>query len=187
VRHGLTWVGSISIAGCLIASAALAGDERPGVGDVAPDFTAKDLLTHQPVTLSEQHGKLVFLTFFASWCPPCRKEVPILEGVQRKLGKERAVVLAVSFRENDEEAVLKWAHNADVQLRVLEDPGGRIARQYGVHGIPHLYIIDREGHILHVHKGYGPKSLDRLVREINAALRDSGESAVAAAPAETAQ
>jgi peroxiredoxin len=176
-----------SIAVCLIASATLATDAGPGVGDVAPDFTARNLLTREPVTLSQQQGKLVFLTFFASWCPPCRKEVPILEGVQRKLGKERAAVIAVGFRENNEQVVRKWAHDNNLQLSVLEDSSGHIAKQYGVHAIPHLYIISRDGHILHVHTGYGPDSLEHLVREINAALRDSGEDAVAAAPAGEAQ
>jgi peroxiredoxin len=181
MHHRLTFLG---LAASLIASAALAADKHPGRGDIAPDFTAKDLLTHEPVTLSQQHGKLVFLTFFASWCPPCRKEVPILEGVQRKLGKERAAVLAVGFRENNEPLLRKWAHDAGLQLRILEDGSGRIARQYDVHAIPHLYIIDREGRILHVHTGYGPGSIEQLVQDINAALRDSGEDAVAAPAAE---
>ncbi|MGP8035500.1 MAG: TlpA disulfide reductase family protein [Steroidobacteraceae bacterium] len=176
----LTLLGSV--AGCLIASGALAADAGPAVGDVAPDFTARDLLTREPVTLSQQQGKLVFLTFFASWCPPCRKEVPILEGVQRRLGKERAAVLAVGFRENNEQLVRKWARDNHLELSLLEDSSGRVARMYGVHAIPHLYIIGRDGHVLHVHTGYGPDSLDHLVGEINAALRDSGESEVAAAP-----
>jgi peroxiredoxin len=170
------------ITACLIAINAWAGDSGPAVGDLAPDFTARNLLNREQVTLSEQHGKLVFLTFFASWCPPCRKEVPILEGVQRKLGKERAAVLAVGFHENNESGVRKWVHDNNLQMSVLEDSSGRIAKQYRVHAIPHLYIISRDGHVLHVHTGYGPDSLQHLVDEINTALRDSGESAVAAAP-----
>jgi peroxiredoxin len=174
----------LCIAACLTATAVLGGDKQPGpgVGDVAPDFTTKALLTRQPVTLSEQHGKLVFLTFWASWCPPCRKEMPVLEQVQRKLGKERATVLAVSFRENNEQQIRKWARDGDLQLTLLEDWNGRIARQYGVHAIPHLYIIDRQGRILHVHTGYGPNSIEHLVRDINSALRDAGESTVAEPP-----
>jgi peroxiredoxin len=178
----------ICIAGCLIALTAMAGEEPPRVGDQAPDFTTRKLLTHERVRLSQQRGKLVFLTFWASWCAPCRKELPLLEGVQRKLGKERAAVLAVSFREDNPLQVRKWAHENDVQLAVLEDWNGHIARQYGVRAIPLLYIIDREGRILHVHSGYGLNSIEQLVREINAALRDSGEATVATPPpAEAAQ
>ena len=180
----------LCIAACLSSSAVLGGDKQagPGVGDVAPDFTTKAFLSRQPVTLSEQHGKLVFLTFWASWCPPCRQEMPVLEQVQRKLGKERATVLAVSFRENNEQQVRKWARDGNLQLTLLEDWSGHIARQYGVRTIPHLYIIDRQGGILHVHTGYGPNSIEHLVRDINAALHDSGESTVAEAPpADTGQ
>jgi peroxiredoxin len=184
MRHHLILSGlaAFGLAASLIASASRAKDEGPAAGDIAPDFTTKNLLTREPVTLSQQHGKLVFLTFFASWCPPCRQEMPILEGVQRKLGKERAVVLAVGFHENNAAAIRKWAQVAALQSKILEDWSGHIARQYHVQAIPHLYIINREGRILHVHSGYGPGSIDELVQEINAALRDSGEETVAASP-----
>jgi peroxiredoxin len=171
------------IAGCLLAPVAFAADEHPGVGDAAPDFTAKNLLTRDKVTLSQLQGKLVFLTFWASWCAPCRKEVPVLERVQRKLGKERVAVLAVSFRDNNEQQLVKWARDNGLQLTLLSDWNGRIARQYGVQAIPHLYIIGRDGRILHVHTGYGEGSIDELVHDINAALADSGAGAVAAPPA----
>jgi peroxiredoxin len=168
---------------CLIAPGAFAADQHPGVGDAAPDFTARNLLTRDKVTLSQEQGKLVFLTFWASWCGPCRKEVPVLEAVQRKLGKERVAVLAVSFRDNNEQQLVKWARDNGLQLMLLSDWNGHIASQYGVHAIPHLYIIGRDGRILHVHTGYGPGSIDQLVREINTALADSGAGMIAAPPA----
>ena len=170
----------LCIASCLIGHSALAAEEHPGVGDAAPDFTTKDLLTHERITLSQQQGKLVFLTFWASWCGPCRKEIPILEGVQRKLGKERAVVLGVIFNDNNEPQIRKWAHDNGVQMALLEDWGGHIAAKYHVRAIPHLYIIGGGGRILNVHSGYGPGSLEELVEEINAALHDVGATSAAA-------
>ncbi|HUA88333.1 MAG TPA: redoxin family protein, partial [Steroidobacteraceae bacterium] len=74
------------LAAVLAAGSAVAKDPVPGPGDLAPDFVSKSLITHEAVQLSAQRGRLVFLSFFASWCGPCRKEVPILEGVQRRLG-----------------------------------------------------------------------------------------------------
>lgn len=177
----------LCIASCLIGHGALAAEEHPGVGDAAPDFTTKSLLTRDRITLSQQQGKLVFLTFWASWCAPCRQEIPILDNVQRKLGKERAVVLGVIFNDNNEPQIRKWAHDNGVQMTVLEDWGGHIAAKYHVRAIPHLYIIGRDGRILNVHSGYGPGSLEELVDEINAALRDAGATSAAvtsaAAPA----
>jgi thiol-disulfide isomerase/thioredoxin len=90
------------------------------------------------------------------WCPPCRKEIPVLQEVQRKLGAERALVYAVSFK---------------------------VARSYAVHAIPKLFIIGRDGTILKVHTGYGPNSIAQLVADINAALRGTAEAAVGAEPA----
>ena len=150
-------------------------------GESAPDFTTKKLLTRDAVTLSGQQGKLVFLTFWASWCPPCRKELPILENVQRTLGAERAVVYAVSFKETDETAVRRWARAGALQLTLLEDDSGQVARKYDIHAIPHLFIIGRDGKILKVHTGYGPGSIDELVADINAALQ-SAALPVSAAP-----
>jgi peroxiredoxin len=166
--------------------AAAAADEaprEPARGDPAPDFTARNLLTHDAVNLSGQQGRLVLLTFWASWCPPCRKELPVLEAVQRKLGPERAAVLAVSFKENDEKQVRTWAHKGDWHITLLEDPGGQVARSYAIHAIPHLFIIGPDGRIMKVHTGYGEHSIDELVADINAALSAAGEAPAAASPA----
>src|SRR5437588_9112153 len=142
------------------ANAVYAERQPPGVGSVAPDFEARDLLTNEKIRLSAQQGKLVFLTFWATWCPPCRQELPILENVQKKLGKPRAAVLAVSFQERDEalHEVKKMAKATGWQLTLLRDPSGHIAEQYAIKAIPHLFIIGRDGKILAVHSGYGERS-----------------------------
>jgi peroxiredoxin len=164
-------------------AAAAESAKTPVAGDAAPDFTAANLMTHAPVKLSSEQGKLVFLTFWASWCPPCRQELPVLEGVQRRLGPERAVVLAVSFREKDDGLVRTWARKAGLQITLLQDSDGHVARQYGIDAIPHLFIIGPDGKILTVHTGYGEGSIDELVDDINAALRGIGAEPAASAAA----
>lgn len=151
---------------------------EPSIGANAPDFGAKSPVTHETVRLSEQHGKLVFLTFWASWCPPCRKELPILENVQKRLGKDKVRVLAVSFHDSENAigALARFAKSQDWQLTLLEDPSSRIARLYGVETIPHLFVIGRDGTILAVNAGYGDSSVEELVREINAALQGSARA-----------
>src|ERR1700675_944122 len=88
---------------CLL-SAAAASSTGPAIGSMAPDFKAHNLVTGEPVPLSSQRGKLVILTFWASWCGPCKRELPILENAQKLIGKDRLTVLAVSFKENPEAA-----------------------------------------------------------------------------------
>jgi peroxiredoxin len=168
-----TLVLSLALIG--VGAAAPPAPEGPGAGDPAPDFSARNLRTHDSVKLSSEQGKLVLLTFWASWCPPCRKELPVLEAVQRKLGPERAAVLAVSFRENDEGQVRAWAHRGAWQITLLEDPGGQVARAYAIHAIPHLFIIGPDGRIMKVHTGYGEHSIEELVADINAALTAAGQ------------
>jgi peroxiredoxin len=164
------------------AAAPAAAPAEPARGDPAPDFTARNLRTHDTVKLSSEQGKLVLLTFWASWCPPCRKELPVLEAVQRKLGPERAAVLAVSFKENDEGQVRVWARRGGWQITLLEDPGGDVAREYAIRAIPHLFIIGPDGRVLKVHTGYGEHSIEELVDDINAALGATGQAPAAAAP-----
>ena len=97
--------------------------------------------------------------------------MPLLEQVQRKLGAERAMVCAVSFKENNEAQLRRWARDLDRHITMLEDDSSDVARKYDVHKIPKLFIIGRDGTILKVHTGYGPNSIEHLVEGLNAALR----------------
>jgi peroxiredoxin len=170
---------------CALVTEVHAAGASPAVGAIAPDFTAKNLVTGEKVRLSSEQGKLVFLTFWASWCPPCRQELPILENVQRKLGKDKIMVYAVSFRDREESLyqIRKLAKAKDWQISLLEDANGRIADHYGIEAIPHLFIIGRDGKILAVHTGYGKGSIDELVADINAALKGADEAPEANKPA----
>jgi thiol-disulfide isomerase/thioredoxin len=142
----------------------------PAVGTVAPDFKVHNLVTGEDVTLSSQRGKVVILTFWASWCAPCKREIPILEGAQRAVGKDKLVVLAVSYRDTEAAlaAIKKPASNW--QINVMTDRNTRVASLYSVSKIPHLFMISREGKVLANHLGYGDRTLDELLADINRAL-----------------
>src|SRR5258708_39855938 len=93
----------------------------PAVGTIAPDFKVHNLVTGEDVTLSSQHGKVVILTFWASWCPPCKRELPILESAQRLVGKDRLVVFAVSYRDTDEVLAAIRRRASSWQINVIMD------------------------------------------------------------------
>jgi thiol-disulfide isomerase/thioredoxin len=154
----------------------------PPVGSAAPDFTAYSYVTGAKTRLRDQHGKVVILTFWATWCAPCREELPALEAIQTKAGKDQLVVLAVNYRDTDEmiDYLKKGARKADWKITLLTDPGGWIAIKYGIHTIPHLFLIGRDGNIAAAHSGFGDGSIDEMLPEINAAL--AGKPMPAAQP-----
>jgi thiol-disulfide isomerase/thioredoxin len=162
----------LACGGALAAGAAAAADHPTlAIGTPAPDFSSRDAVTHQPVSLSAQQGKVVVLTFWATWCAPCRKELPVLEGLQRKLGKDRLVVYAVPWHEPEQtygslvKAARAW------QITLVDDKWGGIAAHYGIRAIPHLFLVGRDGRISAEHTGYGEGSVEQLVADVNEALR----------------
>lgn len=97
--------------------------------------------------LGSEHGKVVVLNFWATWCPPCVAEMPSLEHLERELGAAGLSVVAVSTDE-DEAALRSFVAEQRLTLRILRDPGGRVAAEtYHVTGYPETFVIDREGRI----------------------------------------
>jgi thiol-disulfide isomerase/thioredoxin len=160
------------LAGLLGRLAWASHSSSPAVGSPAPDFSAYNYVTGEKTRLSDQHGKVVILTFWATWCAPCRMELPNLEGIQERAGKDQLVVLAVNFRDSDETMsyLKKGARKAGWKITLLEDPSGGIASKYGINSIPHLFLIGRDGNIVATHSGFGDGSLDEMLPEINAVL-----------------
>ena len=119
------------------------GEEVKGT----PDFTLKDL-KGQAVTLSSFKGKIVFLNFWATWCPPCKKEMPSIEKLHKKYGGEDFVVLAVAIDTKGEKLVRPYIENKGYTFTVLLDPAGSVSDDFDVYGVPMTYIIGRDGAIL---------------------------------------
>lgn len=165
----LSVVASLS---CL-SYAAAASSNGPAIGSMAPDFKAHNLITGETVPLSSQRGKVVILTFWASWCGPCKRELPLLEKAQEFVGKDKLTVFAVSFHENPEAAKMLKKLAVEWQIDLIEDRNGGIASRYAITSIPHLFFIDRNGKIFSTHVGYGDRTIADLVNDINHALAES--------------
>ncbi len=168
------------------AMAAVATRDGPSVGSLAPDFTATSYVTGERVRLSEQRGKLVILTFWATWCGPCRKELPNLEKLVRVLGRQRITVLAVNFKEDDStiQVLARDARKGEWQMQLLRDLNSHVANLYAVDAIPREYLIDAEGRIRATHVGFGDGSLQEMLDDVNAVLLEP--AVPAATPAATA-
>ena len=140
----------------------------PKAGDTAPDF-AGQTADGDSISLSAYAGKVVVLSFWASWCGPCQKELPILEGIQQTAGKERVQVVAINIESRD--VFRKIARRmASVHMLVASDTGAAAQRAYGVNGIPHMVIIGKTGQIIRIHRGYSEAGVDDVVDDLNLAL-----------------
>ena len=112
----------------------------------APDFRLKDLNGHE-VTLKDHRGKIVFLNFWATWCPPCREEMPSMEKLYSEFRDKDFIMLAIDLRENAEK-VKRFKEKLKVNFPILLDIDGRVGLDYAIRAIPSTYLVDREGYII---------------------------------------
>jgi len=115
----------------------------PVVGSPAPEIALKDL-RGQEVRLSDLHGKIVLLNFWATWCKPCKEEMPAMQASYDKLRDQGFVVLAVNELE-DAGRVAEHIRTHGHTFLVVMDHDNRVANQYGVVGLPASFLIDRQG------------------------------------------
>ncbi len=122
------------------------GLQAPKEEVAAPDFTLPDLAGKKS-RLKDFRGKLVFLNFFATWCAPCRDEMPAMERLHRTYKDKGLVVLAVDIRESAKD-VQAFTQELKISFPALLDTDGSVANTYGIRPVPATYLIDRNGKIL---------------------------------------
>lgn len=154
----------------LASSYAFASDiEPPRVGD-EPPFDLGEALDGRAVDLRDYRGKAVIVTFWASWCGPCLKELPILGHVQDTVGRDALEVIAVNHKEPRREVLALVRANRNLKLTWVPDARGAANARYGIRALPHMFIIGADGRVAAVHRGYSEASLPRIVEEILAVL-----------------
>jgi peroxiredoxin len=137
------------ITGGAVAGVKLAPDIFPvEVGSRAPDFKAVDLASGDTVQLSDFQGSVVLLNIWATWCEPCRYEMPSIERLHLALGGDGLKVLAVSIDEADAETVREFQRRYNLTFAVLHDRSRAIERIYQTTGVPESFVLNREGRIV---------------------------------------
>jgi cytochrome c biogenesis protein CcmG, thiol:disulfide interchange protein DsbE len=132
-------------------SAASESDPAPAVGHPAPEFTLVDL-DGRMVALRELRGKVVLVNVWATWCPPCRAEMPAMQAALDRYGEQGLVVLAVNQRE-DREAVAAFMRERQLAFPALLDSDGAVGAAYQASALPSSFFIGRDGMVRAVYRG----------------------------------
>jgi len=113
------------------------------VGEPAPDFILKNL-EGEEVRLSDYRGKGVFINFWASWCPPCKQEMPDMEKNYRLFKEQGIEILAINLEES-QLAISSFASRYDLSFTILLDTDKSVTNRYGVGPIPSSFFVDKDG------------------------------------------
>jgi len=169
-KRALLWVALLSLASLLSASSVAALE----AGDEAPDFALPSLTGDGTVELASYRGKLVYLDFWASWCAPCLTAIPEIETLRQELPADRFQVIAVNLDQKPRKA-LRFLEKNPIGYPSASDPDGRLPTQFGVDTMPTSYLIDGNGVIRLVHRGFKRGDGEELRREIRALLDPRSE------------
>jgi thiol-disulfide isomerase/thioredoxin len=132
--------------------------------DTAPDFTLKSS-TDENVRLAEQRGQVVMLNFWASWCGPCRQEMPLLDNISKKYGKMGFVLYGVNVDQDIAEAK-KVLQKINVNYSILFDPESKLSDLYKVDAMPTSVFIDKKGKIRFINRGYVAGDEEKYTKQI---------------------
>ena len=143
------------------------------VGAPLPAYATTDL-AGDSVSLAQQRGNVVLLNLWATWCHPCREEVPVLEALHQRFEAQGLRVVGVSVdASGDEPAIREFARRYRMTYPIWRDPGERISQLYLAIGVPATFLVGRDGTLLWRHTGPVRATDTVLVAAIERALADS--------------
>ncbi len=139
-------------------------------GQPAPDFSLKSS-TGENLRLSEYRGDVVMINFWATWCGPCRQEMPLLDELYSRYQRVGFNLLGVNI-DDDSRRAMRMIEELGVNFPVLFDARKEVSELYEVDAMPATVIVDREGTVRYIHHGYKPGYEDKYLDQIRSLLRE---------------
>jgi peroxiredoxin len=149
---------------------ALATAASVGPGTAAPAFQLP-AAAGNPVGLGDLKGQVVLINFWASWCGPCRQEMPVLEQMYRKYKAAGFTLLGVNVEPKSNDAV-GFLKSTPVSFPILFDTESKVSNLYEVSGMPSTVIVDRKGKVRYIHHGYKPGDESEYLDQIRTLMRE---------------
>ena len=154
------------LAGLLMA-AAVNADVNSGP---APDFALKSH-SGENLRLSEFRGEVVMINFWASWCGPCRQEMPLLDELYTQYQPLGFTILGVNVEEDPSKA-RQLLKDSPVNFPILYDDKSEVSKLYKVVAMPSTVLVDRDGNVRHLHQGYKPGYEESYQQQVRALIRE---------------
>ncbi len=139
-------------------------------GQTAPDFALKSS-TGENLRLSEYRGDVVMINFWATWCGPCRQEMPLLDELYSRYERVGFNLLGVNI-DDDSRRAMQMIEELGVSFPVLFDARKEVSKLYEVEAMPVTVLVDREGNVRYVHHGYKPGYEEKYLDQIRSLLRE---------------
>jgi len=155
----------VIVTGVLSTLAWSAGDRGP-----APDFTL-DTQDGKAMSLSDLRGQVVMINFWATWCGPCRKEMPLLDALYQRYNRLGFALLGVNVEE-DPSGAAKYLAETPVTFPILFDRANEVSELYQVNAMPSTVLVDRQGNVRFLHKGYQPGYENEYQDQIRQLIRE---------------
>lgn len=139
-------------------------------GQPAPDFALKSS-TGENLRLSEYRGDVVMINFWATWCGPCRQEMPLLDELYTRYERVGFNLLGINI-DDDPRRAMQMVEDLGVSFPVLFDTRKEVSKLYNVEAMPVTILVDREGNVRYVHHGYKPGYEDKYFDQVRSLLRE---------------
>jgi thiol-disulfide isomerase/thioredoxin len=167
VGHIARLLKTIAACGVLAASVSLAGDGGSGP---AADFKL-DSRGGRQLGLRDLKGQVVMINFWATWCGPCRQEMPLLEQMYKKYKPMGFTMVGINVEE-DSSGAEGWLKQTPVTFPILFDRENRVSKLYNVSGMPSSVLIDRKGIVRYLHRGYKSGDENTYLNYIRSLVRE---------------
>ena len=141
-----------------------------GLQDEAPDFTLENL-TGGNMRLEEYRGQVVLINFWASWCGPCRQEMPILDRLHHRYEDTGFAVLGINV-EGESAPAQEIVDRTNVTFPILIDDGQKVSELYNLEAMPSTVVVDRDGVVRYIHRGYKPGDEAKYVEVVKQLIRE---------------